>query len=142
VVRLKFQPNPKFNPPSRETEIYRGMEGTMLINAKEKRLVEMAANLTKQVNFGWGIFGHLDPGGYFVVKQSKISPDRWETTEMRLKFTGRALMFHKINIDEKESETDFHPAPQNLTLASGIDYLQQHSTELAQQNGMRAQGQH
>lgn len=141
VVRLHFTPNPQFNPPNRETEIFKGMEGTMLINAREKRLVEMAGNLIQNVNFGWGIFGHLDRGGYFVVKQSKIAPDRWETTETRLKFTGRALVFHKINIDEKDTESDFHPAPNNLTIAKAIEYLKHQSTEVAQQSTTNAQGQ-
>src|SRR5579859_4286825 len=55
VVRMSFTPDPNFNPPSRETEIYRGMDGYMLVNATEKRLVEIAATLFQEVNFGWGI---------------------------------------------------------------------------------------
>ncbi len=133
LVRLQFKPNPNFNPPSRETQIYRGMEGTMLIDAAEKRLVKIDAHLTQEVTFGWGIFGHLDKGGAFEVEQSKISPRRWETTKLEMKFTGRVLLFKKLNVDEKEITGNFHPAPPHLSLEEGINVLKQQNSQLAQQ---------
>jgi hypothetical protein len=135
LVRLHFEPNPDFKPQDRETQVYKGMHGTMLIEPHDRRLAEMNAELFQKVNFGWGIFGRLDPGGHFRVKQTKISPTRWETTEMTLKFTGRVLLFKKLNIDERDSESDFHPAPRGLTLAQGIQLLQRQSAELAQRGG-------
>ncbi|HZR29184.1 MAG TPA: hypothetical protein VFA71_10400 [Terriglobales bacterium] len=132
LVRLQFKPNPNFNPPSRETQIYRGMEGTMLIDPAEKRLVKIDAHLTQEVTFGWGIFGRLDKGGKFEVEQSKISPRRWETTKLEMKFTGRILLFKKLNIDEKEVTGDFHPAPPHLSLEEGINVLKQQNPQLAQ----------
>src|SRR5437588_3028309 len=104
-VRLAFSPNPNFSPPNRETEIYRGMDGTMLINVNERRLVEISGTLFQEVNFGWGIFGRLDRGGRFIVKQSKIGPNRWETTQMNLRFTGKILLFKNLNINEQETES-------------------------------------
>ena len=141
VVRLTFSPNPNFNPPSRETEIYRGMDGTMLINANDRRLVEISGTLFQDVNFGWGIFGRLDRGGRFVVKQSKIGLNRWETTQMNLRFTGKVLLFKSLNINEQETESDFRTATGNLTLAQGVQLLQRQSPVVAQKNGERATSQ-
>jgi hypothetical protein len=138
LVRLQFEPNPNFKPADRETQVYRGMHGEMLIEPHDRRLAEMNAELFQKVNFGWGIFGRLDPGGHFTVKQTKISPVRWETTEMTLKFTGKVLLFKKLNIDERDTESDFRPAPQKLTLAQGIALLQKHSPEVAQRGGSPA----
>ena len=138
AVRLTFVPNPDFHPPNRETEIYRGMDGTMLINATEKRLVEISGTLFQDVNFGWGIFGRLDRGGRFIVKQSKIGADRWETTEMNLRFTGKILLFKSLNINEYETESDFRIAPRNLTLAQGVELLQRQPPVVAQKNGAPA----
>lgn len=135
LVRLRFEPNPNFKPQDRETQVYRGMRGAMLIEPHDRRLAEMNAELFQRVNFGWGIFGRLDPGGHFTVKQSKISRTRWETTEMTLKFTGHVLLFKKLNIDERDSESDFRPAPRGLTLTQGIEMLEHQSAELAQQRG-------
>jgi len=132
LVRLQFKPNPNFNPPSRETQIYKGMEGTMLIDCAEKRMVKISGGLTQEVTFGWGIFGRLDKGGKFEVEQSKISPRRWETTMLKMKFTGRVLLFKKLNIDEKETTGDFRPAPAHLTLTEGINVLKQQTSQLAE----------
>ena len=141
LVRLAFSPNPNFSPPNRETEIYRGMDGTMLINVNEKRLVEISGTLFQEVNFGWGIFGRLDRGGRFIVKQSRIGPNRWETTQMNLRFTGKILLFKSLNINEQETESDFRPAPANLTLAQGVELLQRQSPVVAQKHGEQASSQ-
>lgn len=135
VVRLQFKPNPDFSPPNRETQVYRGMEGTMVIDAAERRLVKISGNLTQEVTFGWGIFGRLDKGGQFSVEQSRISPQRWETTALKMKFTGRILLFKKLNIDEQEITGDFRPAPAHLTLADGVNVLKQQRPQLAQGQG-------
>src|SRR5437868_5186096 len=132
LVKLRFTANPNFDPPNRETQIYRGMEGTMLIQIAEKRLAVLNANLVRSVSFGWGILGHLDPGGHFIVRQTKIAADRWETTDMTLKFTGRALFFHKINIDEHDTESAFQRIPDNLSLSQGVEWLQRQGQQIAQ----------
>jgi hypothetical protein len=133
LVRLTFKPNPNFNPPNRESQVYRGMAGTMLIAPAEKRMAKISGTLFQDVNFGWGIFGRLDKGGKFEVEQSKVSPRRWETTSLNMKFTGRVLLFKKLNIDEREITSDFRPAPAHLTLAEGINVLNQQTGQLAQE---------
>lgn len=135
LVRLRFKPNPNFNPPSRETQILRGMEGIMLIAAEPKRLVKIAATLTHEVSFGWGIFGHLDKGGHFIVEQSQVGNNNdWETTHMDLDFTGRVLLFKKLNIKEDDTTSDFRLAPRNLTLAQGLELLNKQNSVMAQRN--------
>jgi hypothetical protein len=51
-----------------------------------------------------------------------------------MKFTGRVLLFKKLNIDEKEMTSDFRPAPAHLTLAEGINVLKQQAGQLAQEH--------
>lgn len=123
TTRLRFEPNPKFDPPARETMVYKGMRGQMWIEPKAERLVRIDATLFDDVTFGWGILGRLHKGGHFFVEQSQIGPSRWETTRMQLDFTGKALLFKTIKIKEDERASDFRQVPPNLTLAQGIDLL-------------------
>jgi hypothetical protein len=123
LFRLKFKPNPKYDPPNRELQVYQGMEGTMLIDPGDERLVKIAAHLFKGVNFGWGILGHLDPGGQFEVEQSHVGGDRWEVTQMRLHFTGKILLFKNLSINEHETAFDYRGAPDNLSFVQGIEFL-------------------
>jgi hypothetical protein len=132
MIRLKFKPNPAFEAPSRELQVYYGMEGTVLIEPHSERLVRIQARLFKKVNFGWGILGHLDPGGRFDIQQSRVSGDRWEVTDMRLRFTGRILLFKSLDINQRETAFDYRRAPDNLSLVQGIEFLKKQPDFLAE----------
>ncbi|MFI5089809.1 MAG: hypothetical protein ACHP7P_07100 [Terriglobales bacterium] len=132
LIRLKFKPNPDYDPPNRELQVYQGMEGTLLVEPSDERLVKIEAHLFKGVNFGWGILGHLDPGGRFEVGQSRVGGDRWEVTEMRLKFTGKILLFKSLNISEYETAFDYRRAPENLSFIQGIEFLKKQPEFLAE----------
>jgi len=122
LVNLKFAPNPKFNPPSREALVYQGMEGTMIIDATAMRMAKIDGTMMKDVSIGWGIIGHLDKGGQFIVEQAEVDKGDWEITKMRLNFTGKALIFKSIKIDETDTATDFHRVPK-MTVAQALDFL-------------------
>src|SRR5260370_23773266 len=67
LIRLKFRPNPSYDPPSRVEQVLTGMQGYLLIDAKENRIAEIDGTLQKDVGFGWGILGHLDRAGRLLV---------------------------------------------------------------------------
>jgi len=137
TVRLRFKPNPNFNPPARETMVYRGMQGRMWIDPKEERLAKMDAQLVDDVTFGWGILGRLNKGGHFIIEQSKIGPGRWETTHMDLDFVGKALLFKTIKIRENETASDFRPVAPNLSLAQGIVLLRRSDQVVAERSALQ-----
>jgi hypothetical protein len=123
LIRLNFRPNPDYNPPSHVEQVLTGMSGNLLIDTKQNRIAEINGTLSKQVEFGWGILGHLDPGGRFLVQQADVGEHHWEVTHMQLSFTGKVLFFKKISIHSNDTFSDFHPVPQNLTFAQGVELL-------------------
>ena len=137
LVRLKFKPNPKYDPPTRELQVYQGMDGSMLIDPGDERLVRIQAHLFKGVNFGWGILGHLAPGGQFMVEQSRVGGDRWEVTDMRLRFTGKIMLIKNLNISEHETAFDYRHAPENLTFTQGVEFLKKQPQYLAEQKSQQ-----
>lgn len=132
LVRLTFRPNPKYSPPSHTEQVLTGMRGYILIDANQHRIAKIDGMLFKEVGFGWGILGHLDKGGRFVVQQGDMGNDCWEVTRMDLSFTGRELLFKKLVIKSKETFTDFRPAPWNLTFAQAVELLKKQQAELAE----------
>ena len=132
LVRLKFRPNPRYSPPSRVELVLTGMEGTLLIDANQHRLARIDGKLVKEVGFGWGILGHLNPGGHFQVDQSDVGNNRWEVTHMDLAFTGKILFFKSLNIKSNEVYSDFRPVPANLTFAEGVELLKKEEAVVAQ----------
>lgn len=123
LVRMKLRRNPKFEPPSRETIIYKGMEGTMVVEPRDLRVVRIDATLVEDATLGWGFLARLYKGGRFTLEQSLLPDGNWETTRMTLDFTGKAFLFKTIRIKQKQSITDFRPAPTGLSLAQGIELL-------------------
>lgn len=123
LVRLKFRPNPNYNPPTHVEQILTGLEGYLLIDAEQHRIAQIDGVLGKDVGFGWGILGRLDRGGHFLVEQANVVKGEWELTRMSLSFTGKELLFLNINIKSDEVFSDFRPAPSNLTFAQGVELL-------------------
>lgn len=123
MVRLRFEPNPDFDPPTREQQVFTGMEGFLLIEPQQARIARIDGTLFKDVGFGWGILGHLDRGGRFVVVQGPVANGYWTTTHMQLSFTGKALFFKSINIQETEDSSDFRRVPGHMTFAQGVELL-------------------
>jgi hypothetical protein len=123
LVRLKFRPDPRYDPPSRVEQVLTGMRGYLLIDPVKGRIARIDGTLEKDVGFGWGILGHLDRGGHFLVEQGEIGGNDWEITRMDLAFTGKILLFKGINIKSVEVYSDFRPVPPDLTFAQGVELL-------------------
>jgi hypothetical protein len=123
LVKLKFRPNPKYEPPSRVEEVLTGMEGYVLVDAARFRLASIDGTLFKEVGFGWGILGHLDRGGRFTVQQQEVGDDVWEISSVRLRFTGKVLLFKTLNIVSTETFSGFKRVPLDLTFAQAVELL-------------------
>lgn len=132
LIRLKFRPNPKYSPPSHVEQVLTAMQGYILIDADRHRIAKIDGTLTKEVGFGWGILGHLDRGGHFLVEQAEVIPGDWEITHMSLSFTGKELFFKNISVKSDEVFSNFRPAPPNLTFAQGVELLKKQEAELAE----------
>lgn len=134
LVRLKFEPNPDYDPPSREQQVFTGMKGFLLIEPHRARIARIDGTLFKNVGFGWGILGHLDRGGRFVVVQGPVANGYWTTTHMQLSFTGKVLLFKSLNIQSTEDSSDFRRVPGHMTFAQGVELLKKHHNGVVAEN--------
>lgn len=132
LIRFHFHPNPHFDPPSREASVYKGMEGTLTVDGRQKRLVKIDGHLFQDVTFGWGILGRLDKGGTFFVQQRQIEGPRWEVVTMDVNMNGKALFFKTISMHEKEVSSDFHRVPENLSFKQAVDILEKGPAQIAE----------
>jgi hypothetical protein len=136
LVMLKFTPNPAFSPPSRVEEVLEGMRGDLLIDKSAHRIARIDGTLFRQVSFGWGIIGHLDKGGHFLVQQGNLGlgDGAWGITEMRLNITGKILLIKGLSMVSNEVLSDFQKMPANLTFAQGVEMLKSEQEKLAHDN--------
>lgn len=132
LVRFKFRPNPNYSPPSHTEQVLTGMTGYMLIDKQRRRLAKIDGTLEKEVGFGWGILGHLDKGGRFVVQQGTAGTGLWQVTRMDLDLTGKILLFKKLVIKSTQVFSNFREAPPDLTFAQGVELLKKQALEMAE----------
>jgi hypothetical protein len=123
LVRLKFAPNPKYYPPSHVEQVLQGMNGYLLVDKSTNRLARIDGSLFRDVTFGWGLLGHLDKGGSFLVDQGECGDGSWEVRHMRLSFTGKIMMFKSVAIKSEEVLNDFRRVPADTNFAKGVEML-------------------
>jgi hypothetical protein len=131
LVRLKFRPNPAYEAPSHVEDVLAGMQGVVLIDAAAHRLARIDGTLFREVSFGWGILGHLDKGGHFLVEQRDVGDGSWDVSRMSLSFNGRILLFKSIAIKSDEVFSDFRRVPADITFAQGVEMLKLERAKLA-----------
>ena len=131
LVKLKFRPNPHYQPPSHVEEVLTGMQGYVLVDAAHYRLAVIDGTLFKEVGFGWGILGHLDPGGRFTVQQQELDDNLWEISSMSVNFTGKILLFKNLSISSTETFTGFKRVPSDLTFAQALELLKKEEASVA-----------
>lgn len=132
LIRLNFKPNPSYSPPSSVEQVLTGMEGTILIDPAARRLARIDGRMFREVNFGWGIFGRLNPGGTFRVQQGDAGDGNWAVTQMALKITGKILLVKSLNIVSDETFEGFRRLPDSLPFARAVELLEEQQTKLAQ----------
>jgi hypothetical protein len=135
LVKLTFRPNPHYQPPSRVEEVLTGMQGYVLVDTTDYRFATIDGTLSKEVGFGWGILGHLDRGGRFVVQQKQVQQQAgdsfWETSSMTLSFTGKIMLFKNLLISSTEVFSGFKQVPSDLTFAQALQLLKKEESAAA-----------
>lgn len=124
LVRLNFQPNPNFVPPTREAQVFHHMAGHLLVDPRQMRLAEIDGRLVTEVKFWWGMLGYLDQGGTFVVRQKDVGGGNWQMTRLVVNMNGKALFFKTIGVQENERFRGYRENPPDLTLRQAINRLE------------------
>jgi hypothetical protein len=117
TVKLTFHPNPGFTSHSSEAYVFHKMDGFVIVNTRENRLVEISGVLTHGVEFLGGLLGHLDPGGTFDVRRQEIAPGHWAIISLKVDMRGKALFFKTIGVQQDEVHSHFQRVPDSTTLA-------------------------
>jgi hypothetical protein len=122
LTRIHFVARPGFVPPTRESAVFEGMEGEIVVDESAHRLAKIDGTLFREVNFGWGILGKLYKGGRFLIEQSEVSPNHWDTTRQMLHFEGKVLLFKTLHIDDTEISWDYKAVPP-MSVEQAMNFL-------------------
>jgi hypothetical protein len=117
VQKFTFRPNPQFNPPDLETQALTSMTGELWIDASHRRVARLEGHLQQDTDYGWGILGKLDKGGWLVIEQADVGGRQWRIVHVQLRMNLR-ILFKTKSFDTVEQMSGYAPVP------AGIDYRQ------------------
>jgi hypothetical protein len=122
---LRFHPSPQYAPHTVEARVVHSMSGDVWIDARTKRLSRLEGRLDDNVDFGFGLLGRLDKGGWFRMQRVQVSPTEWKTQRLELHLSGRAILFKTIARETNETRGGFAAVPAGLNLTQGMRILEQ-----------------
>jgi hypothetical protein len=134
LVRVTFFPNPHYNAPNRELQVFRSLSGKMWVDRAGRRLARMDGSLFEDVTFGWGLLGRLNKGGTFTVTQSHVGQDHWEVVSLDVRMTGHAVIFKSINVKQSQRLSDFRRVRDTLTIAEAYQLLEKGEHPVSAEN--------
>jgi hypothetical protein len=119
--QFKFEPDPAFQPSSYEERIGHAMSGTVSLKGPMNRLCLFEGHLSHPVEFGFGLFGHIDQGGSFSMERAQVEGAVWKTKRVTVHIQGRILLLKSLAKDQETNRTDIHFVSQTLTLQQAAD---------------------
>jgi hypothetical protein len=122
VEKFTFRPNPQFSPPDLETGVLTAMTGEIWIDPAQERVVRLAGSLQQDKDFGLGILGELDKGGWVQIDQADVGGHQWRIVHLQLKMNGRVLWKTK-NSDSVQDYSHFSQVPTGLSYKQAIQML-------------------
>jgi hypothetical protein len=123
VERYSFKPNPAFDPPDLETQVLAQMTGEIWVDADQGRVTRLEGRLRQDVDFGWGILGRLNKGGWIEIEQAEVAGHQWRVVHFRMSMSGRVVFKTKV-FDTTEDQSKFVPLPVGLRYQQAIQMMQ------------------
>jgi hypothetical protein len=133
-IRLSFFPNPRYNAPTRELQVFRSLSGMIWIDRAALRMSRLDGSLFEDVTFGWGLLGRLNKGGTFSVRQSRVGDDHWEIVALDVKMAGHAVIFKTINVRQMQRISGFHRVSDTLTISEAYQLLEKGDAIVSAEN--------
>ncbi len=122
AAKFTFTPNPKFNPLELDMQVLTQMTGEIWIDVEHERVTRLEGHLQQDVDFGWGILGRLNKGGWIAIEQADVGEHQWRIVHFQMSMSGRVVFKTKV-FDTTEDESQFAPLPVELTYQQAIQMM-------------------
>jgi hypothetical protein len=122
---LRYTPNPKYTAHSVEARVFHQLSGDLWIDTRMKRLRRLDGRLKDDVNFGFGMLGRVNKGGWFRMVRTQVADNEWKTERLEVHMSGKALMLKSIAHDTSELRGGFEPVTPAMSFEQGLKVLEQ-----------------
>lgn len=106
LERFTFRPNPGFSAPDLESQALTNLNGEVWVDRAAERVTHLEGHLQEDTNYGWGLLGKLDKGGWVEIDQADVGGGDWRITHLQLRMSLRVLFKDKA-IDTTEEMSGY-----------------------------------
>jgi len=121
--KIAFHPNPGFKPKTYEQRILHALEGIVLVDLHDQRIVRLSGSLQERVEFGYGLIGHVEQGGTMDIRRIRLAAGVWKISAESIDMEGRLVLLKTIGRHQNESRTGFEPVAADTTYAQALDEI-------------------
>lgn len=123
TAQIAFRPNPSFTPSTYVERIVHAVHGTLTVDLRQKRLIAAHGAVAERVDFGYGLFGHIDQGSWFDIHRQQVSAVHWKANLVDVHVEGKMLLFKTVSKVQREARSDFRPVPAGTTPVEAEQWL-------------------
>jgi hypothetical protein len=105
LAHIALDPDPSFQPTTRETEMLRHVRASAWIDVEAGQLVRGRADITSDISVASGVAGKIYSGGWFEIEQTQAAPGVWLPARIEYSIRGRKFLFsfteHKLEASSR-----------------------------------------
>jgi hypothetical protein len=107
AIVIRFEPRPDGNPETSQGRIAKVFKGTVWVDEAAHEVIRVEGTAIDSISFGFGIIARLNEGTTVTLTRELVDKTTWLPTSIRLNGQGRALLFRKLNVDQRIEWFDY-----------------------------------
>jgi hypothetical protein len=120
--RMAFRPNPGYTPSKIEERVLHNTAGTLVVDAREFRLIHMDFHLVQDVSIGFGLVADLHKDSNFVTDRQQID-GRWHTLHLATVVHAKAAIFKSVDLNIDVYRSEFQPLGHEYSVPDAVSLL-------------------
>ena len=107
AIVFTFTQKPDADAQTREGRIAKAFTGRVLVDEAAREVMRVEAKAVDTISFGFGLIARLYEGTTVTLHREPIQNGLWLPTSIRFAGEGRALLFRKLNVDQRIEWSDY-----------------------------------
>jgi len=106
-IIVTFKPKPDAKPETSEGRIAKLFTGSVWVDEDRREVERIEATAIDDISIGMGLIARLNEGTKATLTREPIDGSIWLPTSIRFVGQGRALLFRRLNIDQRIEWFDY-----------------------------------
>jgi len=124
-VRVRYRPNPDYQPSGLEERVLHGMSGSVVIDAKLIRTHELDGRMPQDVSIGFGFLATIHAGSNFATTRDHMEGYDWKTVTLHTDINGKALFLKTVARRQEAKHSEFKRIPDGITVSDAVKMVEE-----------------